>query len=172
MGLNDWNLDFLMVELSHSPRFLCKVTQAMETQARVAAAELGGASSVTTPVPERPPEPTVGPRKAVSRSHGIMWAGNRHVGRTQPSRAAPDISGGSRHWGGGHSGLLIPKKHDSTGSRWPVSPSSLHLQLIAVDRVTRCTVSQGQGAHKWPREPEEGTGSLGKARRAGFSKSE
>ena len=123
MGLNDWNLDFLVVELSHSPRFLCKVTQAMETQARVAAAELGGASSVTTPVPEWPPEPTVGPRKAVSRSRGIMWAGNRHVGRTQPSRAAPDISGGSRHWGRGHSGLLIPKKHDSTGSCGPSPPA-------------------------------------------------
>lgn len=172
MGLNDWNPDFLVVGLSHSPCFLCKVTQATETQARVAAAELGGACSVTTPVPEWPPEPTVSPRKAVSRSRGIVWAGNRHVGRKQPSRAAPDISGGSRHWGGGHSGLLIPKKHDSTSSWWPVSPSSLHLQLIAVDRATRCMVSQAQGAHKWPREPEEGTGSLGKARRAGFSRSE
>ena len=51
-GLNDWNPDFLVVQLSHSPRFLCKVTRATETQARAAAAELGGASSVTTPVPE------------------------------------------------------------------------------------------------------------------------
>lgn len=94
MGLNDWNPDFLVVELSHSPRFLCKVTQATETPARVAAAELGGAPSITTPVPEWPPEPTVGPGKAVSQSCGIVWVGSRPAGRLLTFQGALDTGAG------------------------------------------------------------------------------
>lgn len=137
MGLNDWDPDLLAVQLSHSPPFLGKAPQATGTQARAAAAELGGA-----PVSPRlclsGPQ---GPRSAQKGSEsillwGCMWAGRRPTG-------ALDTGGLVAHL--------------------PGSPRVLMGQLIAVDKTTRCMVSKDWGAHKWPREPEEDMGSPGKA---------